>query len=103
MLYSFLPLSSLVFVFGRSQPTAHTYVSIPHPVHLALPADACLSLLEPPTTEDHRMCTLILFSVQWDIASPVTVPSSFYIPSTFTYNFEDGYHDSYSRVISEVS
>ncbi|KAI0084261.1 hypothetical protein BDY19DRAFT_973227 [Irpex rosettiformis] len=54
-LYSFLPLSSLVFVFGRSQPTAHTYGNIPHPVHLVLPVDACSLLLRPPTTDAHRM------------------------------------------------
>ncbi|KAI0083317.1 hypothetical protein BDY19DRAFT_707534 [Irpex rosettiformis] len=32
----------------------------------------------------------------------VTVSSSFHTPSTFMYNFEDGYHDSYSRVINEA-
>ncbi|KAI0083706.1 hypothetical protein BDY19DRAFT_976058, partial [Irpex rosettiformis] len=59
--YSFLGLSSLVFVLGRSLPTAHTCVNIPHPVHLALPVDACLSLLEPPASDDYHMCTLNLF------------------------------------------
>ncbi|KAI0084239.1 hypothetical protein BDY19DRAFT_972934 [Irpex rosettiformis] len=62
---SFLPLSSLVFVFGRSQPTAHTHVNIPHPVHLALPADACLSLLEPPTTDDCTLNSYSEISILW--------------------------------------
>ncbi|KAI0084230.1 hypothetical protein BDY19DRAFT_972727 [Irpex rosettiformis] len=62
MLYSFLPLSSLVFVLGRSLPTAHTCVNIPRPVRLALPVDACLSLLEPPASDDYHMRTLNLFS-----------------------------------------
>ncbi|KAI0083718.1 hypothetical protein BDY19DRAFT_976260, partial [Irpex rosettiformis] len=69
-------------------------------------------------------CTLILFSVQVCacvhfraycctrdldecpsdmsfVLLACTVPSSFYILSTFMYNFEDGYHDSYSSEVPE--
>ncbi|KAI0083546.1 hypothetical protein BDY19DRAFT_977209 [Irpex rosettiformis] len=60
--YSFLSLSSLVFVLGRSLPAVHTHVNTLHPVHLAFPVDACLSLLEPPTSDDYHMCTLNPFS-----------------------------------------
>ncbi|KAI0083327.1 hypothetical protein BDY19DRAFT_1060995 [Irpex rosettiformis] len=96
--YSSLPLCSLVLVpiLSSPIPMAHTHVNIPRPVHLAFPVDACLSLLEPPTSDDYHMCTLILFRQQ-----TVTVPSSLSIP-TFMYSFEDGYHDSYRRVINEV-